>query len=66
MRIQNQILNFVYKRMNMATKIRRKKMTIEELRAMMLKKLNKLDEWFFSNDEDKLYVEEKDMRAVLK
>lgn len=52
--------------MNMATKIRRKKMTIEELRAMMLKKLNKLDEWFFSNDEDKLYVEEKDMRAVLK
>ena len=41
-------------------------MTIEELRAMMLKKLNKLDEWFFSNDEDKLYVEEKDMRAVLK
>ena len=33
---------------------------------MMLKKLNKLDEWFFSNDEDKLYVEEKDMRAVLK
>ena len=41
-------------------------MIIEELRAMMLKKLNKLDEWFFSNDEDKLYVEEKDMRAVLK
>lgn len=41
-------------------------MTIEKLRAMMLKKLNKLDEWFFSNDEDKLYVEEKDMRAVLK
>lgn len=41
-------------------------MTINELRAMMLKKLNKLDEWFFSNDEDKLYVEEKDMRAVLK
>lgn len=52
--------------MNMATKIRRKKMTIEELRAMMPKKLNKLDEWFFSNDEDKLYVEVKDMRAVLK
>ena len=33
---------------------------------MMPKKLNKLGEWFFSDDEDKLYVEVKDMRAVLR
>lgn len=66
MRIQNQILIFVHKRMTMATKTKRKMMTREELRAMMPKKLNKLGEWFFSNDEDKLYVEVKDMRAVLK
>lgn len=64
--IQNQILIFVHKRMTMATKIKRRKMTRDELRAMMPKKLNKLGEWFFSNDEDKLYVEVKDMRAVLK
>lgn len=32
----------------------------------MPEKLNKLGEWFFSDDKDKLYVEIKDMRAVLK
>jgi hypothetical protein len=49
----------------MATRIKRK-ITREELRVMMPKKLNKLGEWFFSDDEDKLYVEVKDMRAVLR
>jgi hypothetical protein len=45
---------------------KKKNISREELRALMPKKLNKLGEWFFSNDEDKLYVEVKDMRAVLK
>ena len=49
----------------MATRIKRK-ISREELRAMMPKKLNKLGEWFFSDDEDKLYVEGKDMSAVLR
>ena len=45
---------------------KKKNISREELRALMPKKLNKLGEWFFSNDEDKLYVEVKDMRAVLR
>lgn len=45
---------------------KKKNISREELRALMPKKLNKLGEWFFSNDEDKLYVEVKDMRPVLK
>lgn len=50
----------------MNTNQSKKKISREELRALMPKKLNKLGEWFFSNDIDKLYVEINDMRAVLK
>lgn len=49
----------------MATKTK-KKLTKQELRALLPEKLNKLGEWFFSDDTGKLYVEVKDMRAVLK
>lgn len=49
----------------MATKTK-KKISKIELRALMPKKLNKYGEWFFSDDKDKLYVEIKDMRAVLR
>lgn len=49
----------------MATKTKRK-LSKEELRALLPEKLNKLGEWFFSEDSGKLYVEVKDMRAVLK
>jgi hypothetical protein len=45
---------------------RKKKLSKSELRAMLPEKLNKFGEWFFSDDKDKLYVEIKDMRAVLK
>lgn len=47
----------------MATK---NKISRDELRAFMPKRLNKLGEWFFSNDKDKLYVEIADMRAALR
>lgn len=49
----------------MATRTK-KKISKSELRALMPKKLSKYGEWFFSDDKDKLYVEIKDMRAVLK
>ena len=45
---------------------RKKKLTKSELRATLPEKLNKLGEWYFSDDKDKLYAEIKDMRAVLK
>lgn len=49
----------------MATRTKRK-MSKSEYRAIMPKKLNKYGEWYFSDDKNKLYVEIKDMRAVLK
>lgn len=49
----------------MATRTK-KKTSKSELRAIMPEKLSKYGEWYFSDDKDKLYVEIKDMRAVLR
>ena len=38
----------------------------EELLAKMPKRMNKLGEWYFSDDPNKLHVVIRDMRAVLR
>ena len=43
----------------------KKKLSKNELRSLLPAKLSKYGEWFFSDDKDQLYVELKDMRAVL-
>ena len=40
--------------------------TKEELLAKMPKRMNKLGEWYFSDDPNKLHVVIRDMRAVLR
>ena len=40
--------------------------TKEELLAKMPKRMNKLGEWYFSDDPNKLHVVIHDMRAVLR
>ena len=44
----------------------KKKITKEMLIAAKPHKLNKFGEWYLSDDPNKLYVEIKDMRAVLR
>lgn len=47
-------------------KMAKKNYTKEELLAKMPKKMNKLGEWYFSDDPNKLHVVIHDMRAVLR
>ncbi len=44
----------------------KKKITKDVLVAMKPKRLNRFGEWYLSDDPNKLYVEIKDMRAVLR